>query len=169
MIAWKERLLLLLSTSLIVPALVHAQGSEKVIEASIEDFLQNLSTVPKVLDRRDPFEESKPSFIKEEKLDNGIGEAMAITANDELPPLERYPAEQYRVKAVLLGDKYPRALVLAPNGGTAIVKESARLGDKNGVIERIDRTGIQVLEKIKNTFGSYDNVTVNLPVGGLTK
>lgn len=135
--------------------------------SSVEDFLQNLSSVPKVLDRRDPFQEGKPSFLKEEKVDSGVDEATARISGDEIPPLERYALEQYAVKAVLLGDQYPRALLKTPDGMVAIVKENSRLGDKNGVIEKIDRNGIQVLEKIRNTFGSFDNVSQTLPVGGV--
>jgi hypothetical protein len=40
-----------------------------------------------------------------------------------------------------------------------------RLGDKNGIIEKIDRNGFTVKEKIRNNFGSYDDVVQRLPVG----
>lgn len=131
---------------------------------SVEEFLQRLSSVRKVLNRRDPFEENNPSYVKEDAPIT-IGEARLEINNEEQPPLERYPVEAYTVKAVLLGDRYPRALLQLPGGGSVIVEEKMRLGDKNGIIEKIDRTGLKVVEKIKNNFGSFDDITQQLLVG----
>lgn len=136
---------------------------------SVEEFLQALSSVPRVLDRRDPFEQAKPSYLKEDKKESEIVEARAEVATEELPPAERFNITEYIVKAVLLGDKTPRALVAAPDGTMLIVNQSARLGNKNGEVERIDRSGVQVVEKIKNNFGSFENVIQVLPVGGFTQ
>lgn len=136
---------------------------------SVEEFLQALSSVPRVLDRRDPFEQAKPSYLKEDKKESEIVEARAEVATEELPPAERFNITQYVVKAVLLGDKSPRALVAAPDGTMLIVNQSSRLGNKNGEVERIDRAGVQVVEKIKNNFGSFENVIQVLPVGGFTQ
>ena len=141
------------------------EGSQAVEEEmSVEEFLQRLSSVRKVLNRRDPFEENNPSYVKEE-VQVTIGEARIEVNTEEQPPLERYPVESYTVKAILVGDRYPRALVQIPGGASAIVEEKMRLGDKNGIIERIDRSGVKVIEKIKNNFGSFDDITQQLPVG----
>lgn len=137
-------------------------------EMSVEEFMQGLSSVRKVFNRRDPFEENQPSYVKEEKP-AVLDEAKIETAADELHPLERYPVSNYTVKAVLLGDRYPRALLKLPNGGSAVVQEKMRLGDKNGIIEKIDRTGLKVIEKIKNNFGSFDTISSQLSVGGQQK
>ena len=132
---------------------------------SVEEFLQRLSSVRKVLNRRDPFEQNKPSYVKEDDQQSLIGEAKVEMNNEELPPLERFPVEAYTVKMILVGDRYPRALLQIPRGGKAIVEEKMRLGDKNGIIEKIDRNGLTVTEKIRNNFGSYDDVVQRLPVG----
>jgi Tfp pilus assembly protein PilP len=132
---------------------------------SVEEFMQRLSSVRKVLNRRDPFEQNQPSYVKEVVTQTAIGEAKADLNSDELPPLERYPVEAYTVKMILVGDRYPRALLQIPRGGRAIVEEKMRLGDKNGIIEKIDRNGLTVKEKIRNNFGSYDDVVQRLPVG----
>ena len=146
-------------------ALAQEGGQAADEEMSVEEFLQRLSSVRKVLNRRDPFEENNPSYVKEE-VQVTIGEARIEVNAEEQPPLERYPVEAYTVKAILVGDRYPRALVQIPGGGgSAIVEEKMRLGDKNGIIERIDRSGVKVIEKIKNNFGSFDDITQQLPVG----
>src|ERR1700758_516986 len=79
-------------------------------DLTIEEFLQQLSTVQGVVQRKDPFAELEPPFPL-----NGPSSKSANVDPDlpnmNAPPLERYPVADYEVVAVLLGDKYPRALM----------------------------------------------------------
>ncbi len=143
---------------------------------SAEDFLQRLSTVRNVLRRRDPFEDTEPEFVKkmrasrglkpkEEEEDDEPKEEVVINPED-LPPLERFPAEQYEVLAVLVGRKNPRALVRIPgSGGNRVVQKNMAIGDRGGVISDISTEGLVVDEKIRNNFGTFDTEQITIPVG----
>lgn len=119
---------------------------------SSEDYLQRLSSIRKVLERRDPFDSPKASIETEGK-------------ESSIPVLQRYPVEKYVLKAVLVDGKRSRALVQVPEGGMAIVHNNERLGDGGEVIKRIDRGGVVIIRRVKNNFGSYDTLEVNLRIG----
>jgi hypothetical protein len=130
-------------------------------DLTVEEFLQSLSTVPNVVSRRDPFKEAKPPFDKNAVLDN-----MEVTP--DAPVLQRYPVSQYMVVATLLGDKYPRALVKLPSsekGKVLIVKLRDKLGNQSGVISKILKDGIIVVQNHKSPLGFVDKSEIVLNVG----
>ncbi len=126
---------------------------------SIEEFLQNLSTVPEVVTRKDPFVALTPPFTLPEK---------AVDVGLNAPVLERYPVAQYGIVATLLGDQYPRALVKLPeaeNGKVLIVKEKDKLGSNGGVIAKILKDGLLVMQSQKSPLGFVEKTQVMLKVG----
>lgn len=138
-----------------------AKAEEK--EISIEDFLQNLSSVPGVVLRRDPFVELKNPY-----KNSDFSEAMMSA-----PIMERYPLDSYRVIATLIGDKYPRALIKV-TGGTVdkadqnrvlIMRERDKLGNRGGIINQITRDGVMILQSKKSNLGFVDKALVKLLVG----
>ena len=148
--------------------------SQAGADMSVEEFLQRLSSVRRVLDRRDPFEETVPSFaqkptttIVEETRVNAEEAIVEINA-DDVPPLQRYNAKEYIVIATLLGNSKKAALVKMPErAGTAeLIYMDQRIGNKGGKVVEISQRGIVVEERIKNTFGSFDDIRTDLPVGG---
>ncbi|NUM88017.1 MAG: pilus assembly protein PilP [Bdellovibrionales bacterium] len=163
-----RRFLVLLTMAFgLMPALsVSAENPpepDKMPDLTIEQFLQQLSTVPGVLHRKDPFVKSTPPY--QSILDSW--RSLNGEAGRPETDLERYEIKDYRVRAVLLGDIYNRALVGVPNatGSVMIVRENDRLGNRGGVITKIDRVGVTVVQKTKSRTGVVDNTTVVLPVG----
>ncbi len=139
-------------------------GSKK--DVTIEEFLQSLSSVDGVVTRRDPFVEVSPPF-EIPALDD-----KSASANSA-PLLERYPVTDYEVVAVLLGDKYPRALLRLPKDvGTqkvVIIKERDKLGNGMGVIAKITAEGIIVQQSQRSKHGFVDKREILLKVGGKTE
>ncbi|MGZ3719969.1 MAG: hypothetical protein ACXWR1_16640, partial [Bdellovibrionota bacterium] len=137
-------------------------------ELTIEEFLQSLSTVKEVVQRRDPFAEMMPPF--EAPATQSAAEdpnAPVMSA----PILERYPITDYEVVAVLLGDQYPRALLrLPPETGSTdrkvvIVKEEDKLGNRKGLIKKITLEGLVVQQAQRSAHGFVDKTEVLLKVG----
>jgi Tfp pilus assembly protein PilP len=132
-----------------------ALGAPKNI--SIEEFLQNLSTVPDITSRRDPFVPPIAPF----QLDIGARNKYPT------PVLERYPVHEYSVIAALLGDQYPRALVKLPpseKGRVLIVKKGDKLGADNGVIIKIQKDGLLVRQTQKSPLGVVDTNDIFLRI-----
>jgi hypothetical protein len=136
-------------------------------EVSIEQFMQSLSTIPGVMFRKDPFREVAPPFeIPSASSTLGENEGPTLGA----PILERYAVAEYEVVAVLIGDKYPRALVRLPKEGTTqrvvIVKENDKLGNRKGVVAKITHEGLIVRQSQRAKSGFVDKTEVLLKVGG---
>ena len=147
------------------PAMAVAESGK---ELTIEEFLQQLSTVQGVVERKDPFAELDPPFQANQDSNASMDEDAP---NMNAPPLERFPASSYEVVAVLLGDKYPRALVRVPDsaagGGkkVVIVKEGDKLGNHKGVISKIQIEGLVIQQAHKSAHGFVDRSELLLKVG----
>jgi|GEM_PF-5198948 len=138
-------------------------------EVTIEAFLQSLSTVQGVVTRKDPFVEVAPPF------EIPAPEAAVVDDNGPVmgaPILERYQLAEYEVVAVLLGDKYPRALLRLPGDSgsksgkkVVIVKEGDKLGNRKGVIKQITNEGLIIQQAQRSKHGFVDRTEVLLKVG----
>lgn len=129
---------------------------EKAI--SIEEFLEQLSTVKGVTDRRDPFEAARPPFENRTESDAPIVNA---------PPLEKYQVEAYKVVATMATGKWgaPRALIKLPDiekGKVVTVKLFDHLGNRGGRIIKIDGKGLVVLQNQKSALGFIDKAEIKL-------
>lgn len=152
-----SRIALMFAVLLSASAVGAADDGER--EITIEEFLQKLSTVPDVMGRRDPFVKAAPPF-------NAVVQGDEIIPN--APLLERYPLKEYSVIAVLLGDKYPRALIRLPSrdkSAVLIVREKDKLGNRGGIITRISKDGVTVLQSQRSPLGFVDKSEVLMRVG----
>lgn len=138
-----------------------SEGKKKDGEIiSFESYLQRLTSIPNIIQRRDPFETQPHPYLKkfshvEKEKDSGIA-----------PPLQRFPSKNYKVKAVLIGHGTPRALISIPNENkrTWIVKEGALFGNRGGKINAINRKGLRVVEEVINSEGERAKIELELEV-----
>jgi hypothetical protein len=153
-------LLLLLLAGPVFAARMDDSVSKK--EMAIEEFLQSLSSVDGAVVRRDPFMQVPPPFeisAAEDPLDNASSASL----------LERFPVTDYEVVAILLGDKYPRALIRLPKEAlqqkVVIIKEHDKLGNHLGVVSRITASGVLVRQAQRSKQGFVDMKEILLKVG----
>jgi len=150
---------MIVRSALLIFLLAAAAWGEEKKELTIEEFLQSLSTVPELMTRKDPFVQGPPPFQAPPADSGGY--------NPNLPVLERYPIEDYTVLAVLLGERYPRALVKLPdhaNSKVVIVKEKDRIGNKGGIINTISKEGLKVMQNQRSPLGFVDKTEVLLQI-----
>lgn len=148
-----------------------ARADDSGKEITIEEFLQQLSTVQGVVQRKDPFAEMAPPFEMPRAAEQSDDPNAPVLG---APVLERFATSDYEVVAVLLGDKYPRALVRLPpespkdatNRKVVIVKEGDKLGNRKGVISKIVLEGVIVQQAVRGPHGFVDKSEVLLKVGG---
>lgn len=119
---------------------------------TIEEFLQGLTTIPNIHSRKDPFQLAPAPFSAPAPAVVQQDENMPVMSN---PILERYRIAEYEVVAVLVGDKYPRALMRLPADPESpvrkvvIVKEGDKVGNRAGVITKINTEGVLVKQTYK--------------------
>ncbi|TLM68924.1 MAG: pilus assembly protein PilP [Deltaproteobacteria bacterium] len=68
-------------------------------------------------------------------------------------PLEAYDLVQYQLKGVIIGFGEPKAMVVAPDGKSYILKKGVRIGKSNGVVREISRERILVEERYQDLSG----------------
>ena len=70
----------------------------------------------------------------------------------ERPPLLRWPLEQYVIMGILLSAKNSLAIVRtpAPHSQSYLMRFGDPLGDKDGVIRKIDGSGLTILQTTLN-------------------
>lgn len=78
---------------------------------------------------------------------------------EPLTPLQQYELGQYRLIGVIVGLDQPRAMVVAPDGKSYILKKGIKIGKNNGVVLDISGESVQVEEKYYDFSG---NVRTNI-------
>ncbi len=155
--------------SLLFPSLSGAADDAPILQetsdVTVEQHLQSLSTVPRLFERRDPFMTVGAPF--QIPAADPTSEDMPVMS---APIMERYRLSQYEVVAVLLGDKYPRALLRLP-GETGVrkvvvVKVGDKVGNRGGAITKITTAGITVVYSHRSRRGRVTKVENLLQVGG---
>lgn len=121
---------------------------------SIEDYMQQLSTVPFVLNRRDPFVKATAPFLEVKSPE---------TINTSASLLERYPLKSYVLMATLIGEVYSRALVKIPGEEKIlIIRERDRIGNQGGFVKKIIKDKVLVEEMKRSDRGFVDKVEAAL-------
>ena len=157
-----SQLIFLLFTAPILALANTGQPEETAAkDITIEEYLQQKSSIPGVVGRKDPFIRAEPPFsVTVNKFTDEV-----IPTN---PVLERYPLKDYSVIAVLVNPENPRALVRTPDKKVYILKEKDKLGSRGGVVTKISRQGVTILQSTRSPLGFVDKTEVNIAVGSKT-
>ncbi len=96
--------------------------------------------------RRDPF---KPFIKIIEKKE--VGQEVSKS----LPPLKRYPLEQFRLTGIMFVGRRPKAMIVDPEKNTYFLGVGDEIGDKQGRIVEVRNNAILVEEKrsFEDVFG----------------
>lgn len=130
-----------------------SEGSDKKIESGSE--LINVDNVinPNTLDIEEFVYDAKNKRDPFVPFDQSINK----TVDETVPPLERYALGQLTVSAVLTDErKGATALVEDTEGKGYTVRLGSRIGNQNGVVAVIDKTGISVVETVRDFTGKED-------------
>lgn len=79
-----------------------------------------------------------------------VGKKVAAFSEN---PLENFDLIQYKLKGLIIGLGDPKAIVVAPDGKSYILKEGMRIGKSNGIIRDINREKILVEEQYQDLTG----------------
>jgi len=71
----------------------------------------------------------------------------------QVTPLERFDLGELKLTAIVWGISNPRALVLAPDGQSYIVRRDMRIGKNRGRVSRITRRQLFVKEEYRDPTG----------------
>ncbi len=80
------------------------------------------------------------------------------------PPLESFPAYNFKYIGFISGPLHRRAVLQPPDGVTIIVSERMKIGTQNGVITQINKDAIVVHEQIPNQLGIFETIETQIPI-----
>jgi type IV pilus assembly protein PilP len=69
-------------------------------------------------------------------------------------PLEAYDLLQFQLKGVIVGFGEPKAIVVAPDGKSYILRKGLRIGKSSGIIREISRERVLVEERYQDVTGA---------------
>lgn len=132
---------------------LNMQAPEALMQKNVnpEGFIYN----PEGL--RDPFYPSRQG-----RPDVPVEETRPAVELDYNPqdPLQAFPLEEYRLVAVMWSVREPRAMVLAPDKKTYVIKKKIRLGREGAVVVAIRESEIVLAEP--NPDGTYVNANTRI-------
>jgi len=82
----------------------------------------------------------------------------------KLAEIETIPLEQLKLVGVISGPDRVRAMVIGPGEKTFLVAEGIKIGIKGGVLKRITRNELKILEKVENPLGQLEDVWQSIPL-----
>ncbi len=74
-------------------------------------------------------------------------------SDEPLTPLQRFDLSQLRLIGVIIGKGEPRAMVVAPDGKSFILKKGIKVGKNDGVVTSISKDGVDVEERYYDFSG----------------
>ena len=75
---------------------------------------------------------------------DAVSEPEVPTPEEELNPLKKYPADEYRAQIILTGTAKPSALIRDPKGNTHTIYVDTELGNEHGVVVAITQYEVVV-------------------------
>jgi len=125
-------------------------------ESSLEDVMDKKAKwVYNPVGKNDPFK----SYFGDLKIDPG-------TLKKIISPLQRYDVSDLRLTAILWGISEPRAVIVAPNGKSYVVKKGDFMGRNWGKISRILPQKIELIEIYKDPLGRkiLNKLYIEMPI-----
>ena len=77
-----------------------------------------------------------------------------VKEGEQLTPLQKYDLNQFRLIGVIVGKGIPRAMVVAPDGKSFILKPGVKIGRNDGTVVNITKDEVQVRERFYDFSGA---------------
>ena len=112
------------------------------------------AVAPPALEAAQPPEELKYVYAAQGRRDPFVPITGKRVASFSDNPLESFDLLQFQLKGLIVGMGEPKAVVVAPDGKSYILKKGLRIGKSKGVIRDINRDRILVEERYQDLSGT---------------
>jgi len=142
----------------------------EVVKPPSPQPLPQEAPIAKVEEKR---EETTPEWKKRNPFKPFVVKALERAPEVVEPrvPLQRFEMGQLKLVAIIWGIDSPTAMVEAPDGKGYIIKKGDLIGNRNGVVARVEKDKVIVEERFKNYLGEVQTQEIELklpqPEGGL--
>jgi type IV pilus assembly protein PilP len=97
------------------------------------------------LGRRDPFQ---PLVVVEKKM------SASHVSEAPLTPLQKFDLGQFKLIGIIVGKGESKAMVIAPDGKSYILKRGVAIGKNNGIVREIRPNSVLVKERYEDFTGA---------------
>ena len=112
------------------------------------------AVAPPAQEAAQPAEELKYIYAAQGRRDPFVPITGKRVASFLDNPLESFDLLQFQLKGLIIGMGEPKAVVIAPDGKSYILKKGLRIGKSKGVIRDINRERILVEERYQDLSGT---------------
>jgi len=112
------------------------------------------AVAPPALEAAQPPEELRYVYAAQGRRDPFVPITGKRVASFSDNPLESFDLLQFQLKGLIVGMGEPKAVVIAPDGKSYILKKGLRIGKSKGVIRDINRDRILVEERYQDLSGT---------------
>jgi type IV pilus assembly protein PilP len=112
------------------------------------------AVAPPAQEATQPAEELKYVYDAQGRRDPFVPITGKRVASFSDNPLESFDLLQFQLKGLIIGMGEPKAVVIAPDGKSYILKKGLRIGKSKGVIRDINRERILVEERYQDLSGT---------------
>ena len=112
------------------------------------------AVAPPALEAAQPPEVLKYVYAAQGRRDPFVPITGKRVASFSDNPLESFDLLQFQLKGLIVGMGEPKAVVVAPDGKSYILKKGLRIGKSKGVIRDINRDRILVEERYQDLSGT---------------
>jgi len=112
------------------------------------------AVAPPAQEAAQPAEELKYIYAAQGRRDPFVPITGKRVASFSDNPLESFDLLQFQLKGLIVGMGEPKAVVVAPDGKSYILKKGLRIGKSKGVIRDINRERILVEERYQDLSGT---------------
>lgn len=125
-----------------------------------------------------PVEETEEVYVYDptgtrDPFKSPLGTISDLSSTGDIPltPLQRFDLDQLRVIGVIVGKGEPRAMVIAPDNKSFVLKKGTKVGRNNGTVVAITTETIQVEEQYLDYAGDIKSTIqeIKLPKRGGVK
>lgn len=131
------------TTTPVVAAPVQAEVIQTPSGAVIQTQSVETLSIEQLMQVRDPFQ--MPIVITKQNT-------------KKVAELETIPIEQLNLVGVISGPDRVRAMLVGPGDKTFIVSQGMKIGIKGGVVRKITKREVKVLERAENPLGQLEDV-----------
>ncbi|PLX78360.1 MAG: hypothetical protein C0616_14815 [Desulfuromonas sp.] len=112
------------------------------------------SEAPAVKKPKKPEYVYDPTGLRDPFMPLAVLKKQAVDNTEPLTPLQEFDLGQFRLIGVIVGRGEPKAMVVAPDKKSYVVKAGMLIGKSNGKILEINPEGIRIEEKYYDFSGA---------------
>ncbi len=144
-----------LLVSLLLTACDDAATTQVTQAPRVKPVVKKATVIPEVTEEPEVAEYEYNPVGTRDPFENPFGTLTEMPIDNSIPltPLQKVSLDQLRVIGVIIGKGEPKAMVIAPDNKSFILKKGTKIGRNNGLVSSITTDSIMIEEQYLDFTG----------------